>query len=103
MKKKSVTINRPIGDLDVVINRQGFLNHYDKRVKEFTGENWVNGRGIRGLGRDSQTILNNKDQEHEIKILELKKFNIKIKNSLNDFDSRLYQQNKESVKLRTGQ
>ena len=38
-EKKSVTINRPIGDLDVVINRHGFLNHYDKRVKEFTGEN----------------------------------------------------------------
>lgn len=78
MWKKSVNINRPIGDLDVVINSQGFLNHCDKHVKEFTGENWVNGRGIRGLGRDSQTILNNKDQEHEIKILKLKKFNLKI-------------------------
>ena len=74
----------------ILINRQGFLNHCDKYIKEFTGENWVNGRGIRGLGRDSQTIQNNKDQEHGIKILEIKKINTKIKNSLNDFDSGLY-------------
>ena len=39
----------------------------------------MNGRGIRGLGRDSQTTPNKKDQEHGIKMLEIKKLTPKLK------------------------
>lgn len=38
VKKKSVSINRPIHDADV-IDMKEFLSYCDKCVKEFTGEN----------------------------------------------------------------
>lgn len=53
MEKKSVYINRPTDDPEVVISRHGFLNYYDKYIKEFTGKKWINGGKIGSFSRDS--------------------------------------------------